>query len=253
MSSSFALMFLAWSNQAIGKEDVALVVLQQALTDHSLHVNSAARLLFAQGWVYMAAGKLHQVEHTARHLLQIAQEGDLVLSKNFAHWLLGMVYYERNDLEMAVYHFTVVIANQHQAHFWVVQDAMHGLALTNQAQGVSTQAQETTRALLELVQGQNNIRELLTTYAFCGRLTLLQNEVEEAAQWLELAGDQEVLGPMVFLEDPSITKAQLLLAKGDVLSVAQGQMLSHLPLAICPSRAQYAQDDQSVDSASMGL
>ena len=182
-------------------------------------------MLFAQGCVYLVAGKLHQVEHTARHLLQIAQEDDLVLSQHFAHWLLGVVYYKRNDLDMAVYHFSVVIANQHQAHFWVVQDAMHGLALTYQAQGMSTQAQDTTRALLELVQGQNNIRELLTTYAFYGRLALLQNDVESAEQWLEMAGDQEVQGPMMFFEDPPITKANLLLAKGDVVSVAQGQML----------------------------
>ena len=223
--ASFALMFLALSNQAIGNVDVALVALQQALTDHSLHVNTAARLLLAQGWVYLAEGKLHQVEHTARHLLQVAQDGDLVLSQHFAHWLLGVAYYERNDLDMAVYHFSVVIANQHQAHFWIVQDAMCGLALTYQAQGMSAQAQETTRALLELMQGQNNIPELLTSYAFCGWLALLQNEVEEASQWLELAGDQEVLGPMMFLEDPPITKAHLLLAKGDAISVAGGQAL----------------------------
>jgi len=227
--ANLPLMFLAWSYQAIGNEDVALVALQQALTDHSLHVNIAARLLFAQGCVYMAAGKLHQVEHTARHLLQIAQEGDLVLSQHFAHWLLGVVYYERNDLDMAVYHFSVVIANQHQAHFWVVQDAMHGLALTYEAKRMSAQAQETARALLELMQRQHNIPELLTTYAFCGWLALFQNEVESAEQWLELAGDQEALGPMMFLEDPPITKAHLLLAKGDAISVAQGQMLlTHL-------------------------
>ena len=223
--ANLPLMFLAWSNQAIGNEDVALVALQQALIDHSLPVNSAARLLFAQGWVYMAAGKLHQVEHTARHLLQIAQEDNLVLSQQFAHWLLGVVYYEQNDLNMAVYHFSVVIANQHQAHFWVVQDAMHGLALTYEARGMSTQAQETARAMLELVRGQNNMRELLTTYAFCGWLALLQNEVESAEQWLQMAGDHEVLGPMMFFEDPPITKAYLLLAKGDEMSVAHGQAL----------------------------
>ena len=224
--TSLTLMFLAWSYQAIGNEDIALVALQQALTDHALSINSTARLLFTQGWVYMAAGKLHQVEHTARHLLQIAQKADLALSQYYAHWLLGVVYYERNDLDMAVYHFSAVIANQHQAHFWVVQDAMHGLALAYQAQGMSTQAQETARALLELVQGQNNMRELLTNYAFCGRLALLQNEVEEASQWLELAGDQEVQGPMMFFENPPITKARLLLAKGDVVSVTQGQSSS---------------------------
>ena len=59
-----------------------------------------------------------------------------------AHWLLGVVYYEWNNLDAAVYHFSVVIANQHQAHFWAVQDAMCGLALAYQAKGLGTQAQE---------------------------------------------------------------------------------------------------------------
>ncbi len=227
--ASFPQGVLAWSNQAIGNEDVALVSLQRALRDQSTHLNATARLLFAQGVVYLAAGKLHQVEHTARHLLQTAQEADLVLSLHFAHWLLGMVYYEWNNLDAAVYHFSVVIANQHLAHFWVVQDAMHGLALTYQAQGLSTQAQDTARAMLELVQGKNNIRELLTTYAFYGRLALSQNDVESAEQWFEMAGDQEVQGPMMFFEDPPITRANLLLAKGDSRSVAQGQLLlTHL-------------------------
>ena len=227
--TSLTLMFLAWSYQAIGMEDVALVALQQALTDHVLSINSTARLLFTKALVSLAAGKLHEAEHTARHLLHIAQKADLDLSQYYAHWLLGVVYYEWNDLERAVYHFSAVIANQHQAHFWMVRDAMHGLALAYEAQGMSNQAQETARAVLEGVQGRNNMRELFTTYAFCGRLALLQNNVEAASQWLELAGDQDVQGPMLFFEDPSITKAYVLLAKGDEPSVAQGQvLLAHL-------------------------
>jgi len=60
-------------------------------------------------------------------------------------------------------------------------------------------------------------------------LALLQDEVEQAEQWLELAGEQAVLGPMMFLEDPPLTKAWLLLAKGDGVSVAHAQaLLTHL-------------------------
>ena len=179
--------------------------------------------------MYLAAGKLHLAEHTARNLLRPAQQADLVVSQHFAHWLLGVVHYEWNKLDAAVYHFSVVIANQHQAHFWVVQDALRGLTLTYQAQGLGTQAQETARTLIELVQERHNIHELLTAYAFCGQLALLQGDVEQASQWLELAGEQEALGPMMFLEDPPITKAWLLLAKGDEVSVEHGQaLITHL-------------------------
>jgi LuxR family maltose regulon positive regulatory protein len=227
--ASLALTFLAWSNQACGQEDVALVALNHALKERSTHLTSTARLLLAQGRVYLAAGKLPQLEHTARHLLQTAQQADLALSHYWAHWFLGYVSYEWNNLDAAVYHFSVVIANQHQAHFWAVQEAMRGLALAYQAQGSGTQAQETARTLLEWVQEQHNVRELMMAYAFCGRLALLQDEVEQAEPWLEMAGEQEVLGPMLFFEDPPITKVRLLLARGDEVSVAQGQaLLAHL-------------------------
>jgi LuxR family maltose regulon positive regulatory protein len=118
-----------------------------------------------------------------------------------------------------------VIANQHLAHFWILQDAMCGLALAYQAQGLSKEAQETARTLLEMVQGQHNMRELMTAYTFCGQLALLQDEVEEASQWLEMAADQAVLGPMWFFEDPLITQGRLLLDQGDEVSVARGQAL----------------------------
>jgi ATP/maltotriose-dependent transcriptional regulator MalT len=222
---SIILTFLAWSSQNVGQEDAALDALQQALRDHSSQVNSTVRLLFAQAWVYLAAGKLHQVEQTARHLLQIAQKASLVLSQNFAHWLLGVVYYEWDNLDAAIYHFSAVIANQHQAHFWVVQDAMRGLALAYHAQGLDVQAQEATRTLLESVREQHNMGDLMTAYAFCGRIALVQEEEEKAEQWLDMAGEQEVRGPMMFLEDPPITKVRLLLAKGDEVSVAHGQAL----------------------------
>ena len=227
--ASYALMFQAWSLQAIRQEDAALAALNHALRERSTHLNSTARLLFAQAGVYLEAGKLHQVERTARHLLQVAHEADVALSQNFAHWFLGVVYYEWNNLDEAVYHFSTVIANQHQAHFWVVQDAMRGLTLAYQAQGLHVQAQEVVRTLLESVREQHNMDDLMTAYAFCGRMALIQDDGEQAEQWLELAGEQEVRGPMLFLEDPPVTKAWMLLAKGDEVSVAHGQsLLAHL-------------------------
>jgi LuxR family maltose regulon positive regulatory protein len=227
--ASFALLFQAWSSQALGQEDVALAALSHALRERSTHLNSTARLLFAQSWVYLAAGKLHQVELTSRHLLQIAQEAHIALSQNFAHWFLGVLYYEWNNLDAAIYHFSAVIANQHHAHFWVVQDAMRGLALVYQAQGLDVQAREAAHTLLELVQEQHNIDDLMTAYAFCGRIALMQNDEEQAEQWLEMVGEQQVRGPMPFLEDSHITKAWLLLAKGDDMNIAKGQaLLTHI-------------------------
>src|SRR5262249_15897348 len=130
-----------------------------------------------------------------------------------------------NDLEAAVYHFSAVIANRHHAPLWAMQEALCGLALAYHAQGLDKEAQETMHGLLDWIKEQHNLPQLLIAYAFCGRLALLQVEVEEAGRWLELAGEPQVAGPMLFLEDPPVTRAWLLLARGDQASVAQGQVL----------------------------
>ena len=122
-----------------------------------------------------------------------------------------------------------MLVDRHHAHLWAARDSLCGLALTYQAQGLGKDAQEAARSLLDVMQEEHNMGELMIAYAFCGQLALLQDEVEEASRWLELAGEQEVLGPMWFLEDPPITKACVLLARGDTASVAEGQaLLTHL-------------------------
>jgi LuxR family maltose regulon positive regulatory protein len=219
-----ALTFLALSRQLAGQEEVALRELDKQLRSHAQQPVSAARLLIAQGLVYLAAGKLHQAKQTARYLLQISREGRLTLSQNYAHWLLGVVHYERNVLDEAVYHFTLVITNAHFVNFWAVQDAMCGLALAYQAQGLRTQAQQAAQVMLSWVEAQHNIEELKAAYAFCAQVALLQDEAEQASQWCELAGEQEVLCPMRFLADPPLTKASMLLAQGDETHVAHGQV-----------------------------
>ncbi len=219
----------AFSSLANRQEDVVLAQLQQALRDQSTKLKGTARLLFAQGILYLEEGKLHQAEHTARHLLQIAQEGDLALSQNYAHWLLGVVHYEWDKLDAAAYHFSALLANQHLAHFFAVRDAMCGLALAYQAKGLGKEARGTARALLAWMQEQHNMSGLMWAYAFLGRLALLQDDVEEASRLLELAGEQEVWGSMLFLVDQPITKVRLLFTKGDIGSVAEGQaLLTHL-------------------------
>jgi LuxR family maltose regulon positive regulatory protein len=223
--SSTALLYLALSNQAVGRGDVALSALQLALREQATRPATTARLLFAQALVYLAAGKLPQVEETARHLLQFASNAHLLLSQNFAHWLLGVVHYEWNNLDSAIYHFSEVIACRHYAHFWAARDAMCGLVLAYQAQGLSNQAQDTTRTLLAWVQEQHNVRDLMMAYTYQGQLALLQGEVESAEQWIEMAGEQAVQGPMIFIEEVPITQAWMLLAKGDAVSVVQGQAL----------------------------
>lgn len=87
------------------------------------------------------------------------------------------------------------------------------------------EAQEAADSLLEVLQEQDNPRELTTAYAFRGELALARDEVEEAGQWLELAEYQGWQGSVTFFEDPRITTARLLLALDNEGSLARGEAL----------------------------
>ena len=94
----------------------------------------------------------------------------------------------------------------------------------------------------------------LIAYAFCGQLTLLQDGVEAAEPWLELAGEQEELvGPMTSFEVPAVTRAWMLLAKGDEASVARGHVTPYSSLTVRRSHSQYAQDDPGTGFTGLGL
>lgn len=222
---NLALCHLALSNQLNGHEDVAHLALNNALREQSVNLNSTARLLLAQAFMYLHAGKLQQVEQTSHHLLRLTQEANLAISQHWAHWLLGYVYYEWNQLDTAAYHFSTVVTNLHTAQHCTEREAAYGLALVYQAQGMGTRAKEIADTLLEALWGQNNICDLLRAYSFRGQLALLQDEVGPAEQWVEMVGEQWIRGPMTSLEVPSITKAWMLLARGDESSIAQGQKL----------------------------
>ena len=104
-------------------------------------------------------------------------------------------------------------------------------------EGMTTRAHETTEALLDWVQGQHSLPGLLTAYSFCGQLALVRGEVEEAAHWLELVGEQAVVGQDTFFEDPPITRARLLLARGNQASVTQGQAPVRWAKPAAPARS----------------
>ncbi|HZU66429.1 MAG TPA: LuxR C-terminal-related transcriptional regulator [Ktedonobacteraceae bacterium] len=223
--ANLALDYQALSSQLSGHGDVAHLELDKALKALSSNLPGSARLLSAQAFLYLNAGKLQQMEQIARHLLRLSEEANLPISRYQARWLLGCAQYEWNRLDSAAHHFSAVAANWQHAHYWVVREAIYGLASVYQAQGLSSQARETTDALLESLQGQNDICALIRAYSFRGHLALLQDEMEPAEQWIEMVGELSIQGLMISIEEPTITKAQLLLARNDEHSVRQGQKL----------------------------
>ncbi len=60
--------------------------------------------------------------------------------KNWGDYYLGVVYYQRNELEAAAQHFTQIVENRYTAQITAYRDAVAGLALIHQIKGESSEA-----------------------------------------------------------------------------------------------------------------
>ena len=135
---------------------------------------------------YLNSGQLEQARRSARVMFQAASQSRVVIRKNWADWFLGVVHYQKNELQAAAQHFSQIIDNRFTAQITTYRDAVAGLALIYQIKGDSAEAGRIVELIsqydLEL-SGSEDER----TRSLRARLMLLQGDLEGVGNWVELA------------------------------------------------------------------
>ena len=131
-----------------------------------------------------------------------------------------MASYLRNDLETAHQYFTQIVKNRYIAHGSVYRDAVAGLALIHQIKGESAEA----RLLIEAMS-RSDLEETGSedsrTHSLRARLQFLQGDLEDASRWVDTFSDLPPDVPLMWLEEPQVTRVRVLLARGDLRSARQ--------------------------------
>jgi LuxR family maltose regulon positive regulatory protein len=170
------------------------------------------------------AGDLHQLGQLAQHFLRQTQRGRLMLSLTWAHYFLGLLHYEWNDLEAAAQHFKVIAEQRHSAHFTAAQESLLGLALIRQAQGASEEARETTEALIAFNLERAGVISFKTRSAQA-RLAVAQGHIEAPTPWAR----ESVLAvpdrPIPLFDEPSLTQVRVLIAENSDDSLRRAREL----------------------------
>ena len=149
---------------------------------------SDARVRNAIGFLHLANGDLPRLKEAAERACADATALGQELTTAWAHYLLGRVYYEWNELADAEAHFAAVHAVRHKCHFMLLRNAMHGLALTQQARGRSDAAAQTLATLRAWVAQLRDGGQLAIEQAFAARLALLRGDLALAERWLRVRG-----------------------------------------------------------------
>jgi LuxR family maltose regulon positive regulatory protein len=207
-----AIMWSALLKQVAGKEEHATQWLEQVIdTDESPSVT--ARALLALCVITRFAGRLDQCQAAAERLLVYAQRHDLPLDITWARHFLGWIAYERNQLDAACEHLLAVSEQRYFATATAVCDSLSILALTFQAQGRATAAEETLQDLSGYAVELNHTFALDAVAALRARLAVARDDLLTAQAmfpWLKRPGSPPA--PMLWILPPGLVQARILVA-----------------------------------------
>jgi LuxR family maltose regulon positive regulatory protein len=214
-----SMLYLGLSLQASGQSSVAERLLLDEFEIYE-NKNDIYDLFLLQSlcYIYLKTNQLDQVIQTAHLLHQLANSGGFRLMKYWGDWFLGVVHYQRDELDAAARHFTQIVENPYIAQISSYRDAIAGMALIHQIKGESSKSQLMMESISKFDLEQSGSEDNRTR-SLHARLMLLQGNLEGASRWADAFTDLPPDQPLMWLEEPQITRARILIAKGKRLDL----------------------------------
>jgi LuxR family maltose regulon positive regulatory protein len=208
-----AMMYLAVSMQASGRATEAEELFLREYEAHSDRSDTFALfILQSLSFVYLNAGRLDRARQSAQLLAENSSRAGMALMGSWGDWHLGTVGYLRNELESAARHFSQIVDNRYVAHTSPYRDSVAGLALMHQSKGDSASAWQLVESIsqydLEL-GGSEDPR----TRSLRARLMLLDGDLDGAGDWADSLTGPPADQPLMWLEEPQLTRARVLVAR----------------------------------------
>ncbi len=231
---AFATTVLALSLQMRGDLDRACRFLYDALEELPDHRGTLSPRVFAiLGLVHWVDGDLGSLEQVASNLLKLGEQLDLRESREWAGYFLGVVHYQRGELEAAREHLATAVEKRFLARTVVFLHGTTVLALCRLAQGRGDEARDLAESLVAHMLETGNTFALPLARAFVAEIALRQGRLTEARDWLrklprrgtgETAEPESIL-PMVMAYMPQLTLVKVLLADARPESMSRAETL----------------------------
>jgi ATP/maltotriose-dependent transcriptional regulator MalT len=209
-----AMLFLGLSMQASGQAQAAERLLLDEYGSHGDKTDPFALLVLdSLCFIYLNTGQLEQTRQIAQVLVQGSTRSGIAFMKHLGDWYLGLVCYQCNELEAAALYFTQIVENRFTAQVTSYRDAVAGLALIYQIQGESAKAWHMVELISQYDLEQRGSEETRTR-SLRARLLLLQGDLEGAGRWVDALTDLPPDQPLLWLEEPQVTRVRVLVARG---------------------------------------
>jgi LuxR family maltose regulon positive regulatory protein len=214
--------FLTIARQMDGMPEPAAAVFHSCrLAELEEHPTARTRLLFGVVCAQFAAADFRLLESLLRQLLQLTQQTGYETHIAWTHYFLGRVYYESNDLNAALEHYSAVIARRDRAHCYALRASLQGLALTYQALARAQEAVAVADQLVELALATGGSEPEHFARAFRARLALAQGDWRTRDGWLRTADPAASYELPLAIEVPALTRVRALVAQGTDRSLGE--------------------------------
>lgn len=170
------------------------------------------REMYALALIHLTDGDHLAARRWAARLLEHTERHDQPILRGWAQYFLGRIAYELNELEEAREQFAAA-AGEHRTNFFVISEALLGLALTEQALGRASHSEHLLAELDELLAETGNDESRPRVNACQARLALQRGDNAEAIRWLDV-GLTDRADILLFTVCPTLIEAWVLLARG---------------------------------------
>ena len=260
----YAHMMLAMALTSAGREEEALARLAVFTAQESARVDAASiRGYFGRALVLRQTGRLARCEQTAADQLQLAAMNGLRVSAGWGALFLGVIAHERGDLDQAGRHVGTVIGDANRVHFICLREAFFVQILAYEAQGQRAEADRAVARLREIAIVSETPNHLALVDSFLARTALIRGDLAAARRWLDASSPSLAYEDYKAIEQPSLTRAKVLIAVGTpgLLTEADGLLAEfvacarsrHMRLALIESLAVQALSHQAQGDSAAAL
>ncbi|MFN8379694.1 MAG: LuxR C-terminal-related transcriptional regulator [Anaerolineae bacterium] len=211
--------------QAEGQSNLAIreqIEFYESAVDRS--TSYAIRPLMTLCFIQWLSGYLDQVSSTAETLVAKARDAGLPILESWGHYFAGVASYARNDLDTAREQFEIVFNLRHATQMLTSLGGAYGLVLCYHAVGDAKRARHIVDVLSGIDRSYHGL-ETERTRSIRARLFLLEGAIPEALTAIGGPPSSAAAQPLLWLDEPPLTRCRVLLSAGSAQDRAEALQL----------------------------
>jgi LuxR family maltose regulon positive regulatory protein len=210
-----ARLYLAACFHYMGDDKHAYAAIYDGLTEASSNANTyRARLLVSASFLHLLSADLDGLTHAAQQGLALCEKRNNLESAYWAHHMIGIVHFYRNELAAAESQLGEVIAHRYLANAHCAVQSACALALIRQAQGDWDEARMMVDMAVDFALSINHPTVLAVARAFQAELAVRQGRLADAQRWMTQYTAPKM--PRYWFFNAAITAARIKLAEDTV-------------------------------------